>query len=425
MSKNLPATTRDLQVTTYKSRSGEQITLSLDVVRTFLVTGKRELVTDQEIVLFMGICRAIGANPFKKDAYLVKFDQNPAAVITSINFYRSRAKAQPDCTGWQAGVICLNKKDGTLRYSNGLVLPTEELVGGWFEAQPVGWDAPLRLEVNLSGYAKGNAFWTPQKAPSMISKVAESQGLRTCWPDEFGGTISAEEIGELSEALTTGDNMLPPSSGDITPKSEPEFKPIDFSKLKNFPAFDALVGPKIQDLHPDDQTLRVSHLKIFLQSLAQTRPGYKKNQVAECEALLVSGMKYFEPFIDPKKEQQPGFWGAFLAWEAKPDRPWNQEQTEPVTEPGAEAEAGFIPRFEGDFPGNPKGREQTQKEDDGPVTEGEGQGEEPFEARKNRVWGLVVQKYGKTKDMKENLGIARSADITEDNVDEIEEKVTA
>ena len=38
---------------------------------------------------------------------------------------------------------------------------------------------------------------------------------------------------------------------------------------------------------------------------------------------------------------------------------------------------------------------------------------------------LVVQKYGKTKDMKENLGIARSADITEDNVDEIEEKVTA
>ena len=217
----------------------------------------------------------------------------------------------------------------------------------------------------------------------------------------------------------------PPAQAETKGKLEPDSKPIDFSKLKNFPAFDALAGPKIQDLHPEDQTLRISHLKIFLQSLAQTRPGYKKNQVAECEALLVSGMKYFEPFIDPKKEQQPGFWGAFLAWEAKPDRPWNQEQTEPVTEPGAEAEAGFIPRFEGDFPGNPKGREQTQKEDDGPVTEGEGQGEEPFEARKNRVWGLVVQKYGKTKDMKENLGIARSADITEDNVDDIEEKVTA
>ena len=403
MSKNLPATTRDLQVTTYKSRSGEQITLSLDVVRTFLVTGKRELVTDQEIVLFMGICRAIGANPFKKDAYLVKFDQNPAAVITSINFYRSRAKAQPDCTGWQAGVICLNKKDGTLRYSNGLVLPTEELVGGWFEAQPSGWSVPKKLEVNLTGYQKNNAFWTKEKAPTMLAKVAESQGLRACWPDEFQGTLAAEEIGELSEALTTGDNMLPPSGGDITPKPEPEFKPIDFSKLKNFPAFAALWKPNIQDLHPDDQVARTQHLDIYLNKNTQAAATQHKMPPAK------AAEKVLDHFIARFEE----IWGKFLAWENMPEHPWNQEQAEPVVEPGAEA--GPAEQAE----------TETGGEEGDPEAGAEGEAEEPFEAKKNRVWGLVVKKYATTKDMKANLGIARSADITEENVVEIEEKVTA
>ena len=215
-------------VVVYQSKSGQKVSLSLSFVRDFLVTGKKELVTDQEIVLYMGICRSLGMDPLAKDVYLVKYDANPAAPIVAIDFYRSRARAQEDCVGWDKGVICL-QKDGGLRYSHGLVLPTEVLVGGWFEAQPKGWDKPFKLEVNLSGYKKNNAFWSDEKAPTMIAKVAESQGLRTLWPKEFKGTLTAEEIGELSEALTTSGELFPEGGAGVGAGPSPE--PPDTSEF--------------------------------------------------------------------------------------------------------------------------------------------------------------------------------------------------
>src|SRR5574343_1403229 len=198
----------------YNDRSGNEVTLSFNIIRNFLVTGKRDLVTEQELMFFMGICKARGLNPFAKDCYLVKYTPHePAAIIVSIDFYRSRARAQADCEGWQVGVICL-KKDGELRYSNGLVLKDEELVGGWFEARPKGWAIPRKLEVNLSGFIKKKvdgsitAFWAPEKQAMMIAKVAESQELRMCWPQEFQGTYTAEE------------RSVDPETIDITPEPE-------------------------------------------------------------------------------------------------------------------------------------------------------------------------------------------------------------
>lgn len=179
---------------------GEKIELTPAIVRNYLVTGRKELITDQEIFYFLGICKARHLNPFVKDCYLIKYTNEPAAIVVAIDFYRSRAKAMPDCTGWEKGVICL-KENGELRYSKGLVLPGEKLVGGWFRATPKGWAQPLELEVNLTGYIKKKQdgsitrFWSPENQPSQIMKVAESQGLRTVWPDEFAGTVTGDEAG--------------------------------------------------------------------------------------------------------------------------------------------------------------------------------------------------------------------------------------
>jgi phage recombination protein Bet len=212
----------------YESR-GQQVELTAAIVRDFLVTGKKDLVTDQEIYYFLGICKARQLNPFVKDCYLVKYDTNPAAIITAIDFYRSRARAAGDCTGWEAGVICLHKTTGELRYSKGLVLSDEELVGGWFKARPTGWNVDCELEVNLSGYAKDNAFWKGGKAATMIAKVAESQGLRRVWPDLFQGTHTAEERNFDLDNLDAGTPPPPGGPGDITPKPEPE--KLDTSKF--------------------------------------------------------------------------------------------------------------------------------------------------------------------------------------------------
>lgn len=207
MEQQKALTTNSDRAVTYQAADGQDVRLTPDIVRRYLVQGKGELVTMQELMYFLNICRARKLNPLVKDCYLVKYSENEgAAIITSIDFFRKRARAQKDCKGWKKGVI-VRTKDGELRDSFGLVLPDETLVGGWFEAQPEGWIEPFRLEVNLAGYLKKTKegkitkFWQPENQPTMIAKVAETQGLRTLWPDEFQQVYSdSEAAGPMDEA---------------------------------------------------------------------------------------------------------------------------------------------------------------------------------------------------------------------------------
>ena len=191
-------------VVSYRSKDGQEIKLSFETVRKYLVSGKPEYVTDSEIMLYAGMCKARGLNPFKKDCYLIKYTPNdPAATIVSIDYYRSRAKAQEDCQGWQAGIIVC-KQDGAIEYRVGsFLMPHEELLGGWFRARPKGWLETYEWSINLGPYIKRTRegaitrFWIEENQPYMIAKVAEAQGLRRLWPDEFGSLLVDDELGPV------------------------------------------------------------------------------------------------------------------------------------------------------------------------------------------------------------------------------------
>ena len=272
----------------YESR-GQQVELSAAIVRDFCVTGKKELVSNQEITYFLAQCQAKQMNPFIKDCYLVKFDTNPAAIIVAIDYYRSRARAAPDCTGWEAGVICLNKDTGELRYSKGLVRPNEELVGGWFRARPTGWNVDCELEVNLLGYAKDNAFWKGGKAATMIAKVAESQGLRRVWPDLFQGTYTPEERNFDLDTLEAGTPPPPGSAGDITPKpEEPKLDTSKFDKAAKKLKFDAETQAR---------------LAKWLEDTAAGASN-KSGKVITADMIKVSCAARFEEFLAKFKEWQ-------------------------------------------------------------------------------------------------------------------------
>lgn len=203
----------------YRSRDDQEIKLSFSIVRKFLVSGHPEFVTDQEIVLYMGMCKARGLNPFKKDCYLIKYTQgDPAATIVSIDYYRSRAKAQPDCTGWECGII-VKTGEKQAEYRKGAVLfEGETLMGGWFRARPQGWTTDLEWAVSLKRYIKTTRegkitrFWSEENQPEQIAKVAESQGLRRAWPDEFAKLYIKEEISvglPMQNLEATADNGKP------------------------------------------------------------------------------------------------------------------------------------------------------------------------------------------------------------------------
>lgn len=210
----------------YQGHDGQEIKLSVDIVKRYLVQGHPEFVTEQEAYFFMGVCRSRGLDPFKKDCYLVKYtERDTAAIVTSIEYFRARAKAQSDCVGWECGIIVLDKGEAIQERDGAFVWPGDTLLGGWFKAKPKHWEQELRWRVNLAPFIKKTSqgavtrFWAEDNQPLMICKVAESQGLRRAWPDEFKNFYVEGEI--------------LPSEIDVTPLKEPkalERKPANESK---------------------------------------------------------------------------------------------------------------------------------------------------------------------------------------------------
>lgn len=210
----------------YQGHDGQEIKLSVDIVKRYLVQGHPEFVTEQEAYFFMGTCRARGLDPFKKDCYLVKYtERDTAAIVTSIEHFRARAKSQPDCVGWSCGIIVLDKDEEMIERTGAFIWPGDKLVGGWFRAKPKHWEMEVAWKINLAPFIKKTSqgavtrFWSEENQPLMICKVAESQGLRRVWPDEFKNFYVEGEI--------------LPSEIDVTPLKEPkalERKPANEKK---------------------------------------------------------------------------------------------------------------------------------------------------------------------------------------------------
>lgn len=211
----------------------QEVKLTPNMVRQYLVTGNRDLVTDQEITYFMHICKSRGLNPFNKDCYLIKYTQaEGAAIIVSIEKLRMVARQSEDCVGWEKGVI-VKKDNGELRYSKGLVLDGETLLGGYFKAKPKGWEVPFEIEVNLKGYIKKKhdgsvtRFWSPDNQPTMIAKVAEAQGLRTLWPEKTQGLYVSEEISSSHPTVDVDFSVIENGNGSGGESTEPTAPSFD------------------------------------------------------------------------------------------------------------------------------------------------------------------------------------------------------
>jgi len=182
----------------YETDNGEVI-LSKDIVKRYLVSGDPSKVTEQEIMMFIQMCKYQGLNPFLREAYLIKFGNAPATMVTGKDTFVKRAAKSKLCTGYEAGVI-VQKEDGTIEYRKGaLVLPKETLVGGWARVYRKDWEVPMEISVGLEEYQrhnnKGELMTNWQKMPAtMIRKVALVQALREAIPEEFGGLYSPEEM---------------------------------------------------------------------------------------------------------------------------------------------------------------------------------------------------------------------------------------
>ena len=186
--------------------NGENITLSPNIVRNYLVNGNGN-VTDQEIAYFLNLCKYQRLNPLVKECYLIKYGNQPATMVTGKDALLKRAMRNPKYKGHEAGVIVMDRETGNLEYRVGsLVLPNEDLVGGWAKTYVEGYSIPIEASVSFGEFAgyKGdgqlNSMWA-SKPGTMIRKTALVTSLREAFPDDLGGLYDSSEMGvEIDES---------------------------------------------------------------------------------------------------------------------------------------------------------------------------------------------------------------------------------
>lgn len=180
--------------------NGAEVKLTPAIVKNYLVSGDKERVTDQEVAMFINLCKYNGLNPWLKEAYCIKYGNEPATMVTGKEAFMKRAEAQNDFDGFQAGIVVVDQ-DGAIQYREGSVkLPGEEIVGGWAEVFRKDRQHSTRSEVSFDEYAARkkdgtlNSQWS-KKPATMIRKVALVQALREAFPTRMGGMLVAEETG--------------------------------------------------------------------------------------------------------------------------------------------------------------------------------------------------------------------------------------
>ena len=198
---------KDTNIVQYDS-NGTQVTLTFDTVKRYLVSGGGN-VSDQEVVMFMGMCKAQHLNPFNREAYLIKYGSNsPATMITGKDVFLKRAQKNPSFDGLQCGIIVMENETGNIVEREGTFFLDEEekLVGGWAKVYIKGFQIPFYESVKLTEYIgkkrTGEITEQWQKRPAtMIRKVALVHALKEAFPDELGGLYAQEEMGDAADIV--------------------------------------------------------------------------------------------------------------------------------------------------------------------------------------------------------------------------------
>ena len=197
---------------------GEQVKLSPALIRKYLVSGNKEQVSDQEVMMFLMLCKHQHLNPFLREAYLIKYGEQPATIVTGKEAFMKRAMRNPSYAGYEAGVVIYDPDSGITQRVGAIVVEGEQLVGGWARVYIRGWEHPLEVAVSFDEYCmmrngRPASNWAVKPA-TMIRKVALVQALREAFPEDLGGLYTAEESGEAAMPIEISSDEIQTVGGE-------------------------------------------------------------------------------------------------------------------------------------------------------------------------------------------------------------------
>lgn len=226
------AEVKDKAVVEYSTDSGSKVKLSPAIIRRYLVNGGGN-VTDQEVMMFLMLCKQQRLDPFLREAYLIKFGRDEkakATLVTGKEVFTKRAERHTDFRGMHAGVV-VQTDDGKLEQRAGsLVLEGETIVGGWAKVWKANREVPYENTVSFNEYVgrksngEMNRQWT-EKPATMIRKVALVQTLRETFPETFSGMYDADEMSHVESDTLDASPVTMDEPRDVTPEGEPATEP--------------------------------------------------------------------------------------------------------------------------------------------------------------------------------------------------------
>lgn len=217
---SLAKTTSQTSNTITFKANGEDVKLSPKMIKDYLVAGNGQ-VTDQEVVMFLSLCKFQHLNPFLREAYLIKYGTSPATVVVGKDVLLKRAMRSEKFGGLSAGVIVVNANGEIEEREGTFVLPDENLVGGWAKVIIKGYEVPFYSSVSMKEYSTGKSNWLTKPA-TMIRKVAVAQALREAFPEEMSSLYEQEEVKEVSDiTLDTTPVNVPDEASDTSNVKEP------------------------------------------------------------------------------------------------------------------------------------------------------------------------------------------------------------
>ena len=182
----------------YTSDSGQEITLTQGIVAQYIAGNQN--VTPQEFMAFAALCKNYGLNPFIREAYMIKYGNQPATIVTGKDVFTKRAYRHPKFQGFQAGITVQNQQGQRLKRKGSAIYEGETVIGGWAEVYLADYQVPIYDEVSFDEYAVRkkdgalNKTWS-SKPGTMIRKVALVHALREAFPEEFNGMYDQSEMG--------------------------------------------------------------------------------------------------------------------------------------------------------------------------------------------------------------------------------------
>lgn len=199
--KNSLQPRKENNIAEYKS-NGETVRLSPAMIKNYLVSGGGN-VTDEEVMMFLSLCRFQHLNPFLRECYLIKYGNSPATMVVSKDVFIKRAMNSPDFNGMEAGIIVYDSRTGDTIERQGTFYnrAEETLLGGWCKVFLKGYDHAFYESVSIDEYegrtkdGKPNSQWAT-KGATMIRKVAQMHALREAFPNALAGMYAQEEIAE-------------------------------------------------------------------------------------------------------------------------------------------------------------------------------------------------------------------------------------